>query len=136
MPRFRIKSLLVLFAVVGLWLSTATDYPGSKDIRAVILLLIFLTAGFAALFYRGRRQAFWIGFFATMLIMAAGLPGEFVPRFIWIGDLWTRYTGTFDPNDPQYYHLLRTIQPLAMFVLSAINGCIAVYVFDCSRSEK
>jgi hypothetical protein len=79
MPRFGIKSLLILFAIVGLWLSTFSKYPGSQDIQAIVRLLVFLTAALSALFYRGRRQAFWIGFFATMLIFTFEFPGDIVP---------------------------------------------------------
>ena len=35
-----------------------------------------------SLVLRGRRQAFWIGFFATMLIIALGFPKDFVPKLL------------------------------------------------------
>jgi hypothetical protein len=137
MPRFGIKSLLILLAVVGLLLSTSSGYTGSQDIRAILLLLIFLTAGLAALFYRGRRQAFWIGFVVTMLIMGSGFPREFVPGFAWVGELWTRYRGPYPPTmDPLFNSSLPIIRTLAMIGLSAISGCLAVYIFDRSRSQK
>jgi hypothetical protein len=62
-PRFGINSLLIVFTVVGLWLSTLSAYTGSNDVQAFIWTAIILTSGVAALSHTARRRAFWIGFF-------------------------------------------------------------------------
>jgi hypothetical protein len=87
MPRFGIKTLLVGLTVVALWLSTFTNYSMAEDVRRSILLLIFVASGMAALWARGRRRAFWIGFFAAMLLCAGSewqRPlNRYVPQFLW-----------------------------------------------------
>jgi hypothetical protein len=64
MPRFGTKSLLVGVAIAGLWLSTVSGSRAGADIRAGILPVIVFAAAFAAIYYRGRQQAIWIGFVA------------------------------------------------------------------------
>jgi hypothetical protein len=68
MPRFGTRSLLIGFAVVALWLSTLTGYEAGHDVRAGILLVGIFAAAFAAIYSRGSRQAFWIGFVGALLL--------------------------------------------------------------------
>lgn len=67
MPRFGMKSLLIAFALIALWLSTFAGYTGADDVRAFIMLAILVTSGIAAMTHTGRRRAFWAGFFGTTL---------------------------------------------------------------------
>jgi hypothetical protein len=87
MPRFGIKTLLVALTVAALWLSTFANYSMAEDVRRSILLLIFVAAGMAALWGRGRNRAFWVGFFVAMLLCAGSewqRPlSRYVPQFSW-----------------------------------------------------
>jgi hypothetical protein len=87
MPRFGTKSLFVLVAVVALWLSTFGGYGAADDVRRSILLLIFVTAGVAAAYTRGRDRAFCAAFFAVMLLcggISLSTPMyRYVPTFHW-----------------------------------------------------
>jgi hypothetical protein len=87
MPRFGIKALLVAFTVVAVWLSTFSNYRMAEDVRRSILLMILLASGSAVLWGRGRARAFWIGFFAAMLL-CGGTDLQrplhrYVPDFAW-----------------------------------------------------
>jgi len=62
MPRFGIKSLLLVIGVAALWLSTLAGYTGAEDVQAFILLAILVLSGIAAMSHTGRRGAFWAGF--------------------------------------------------------------------------
>src|SRR3954466_12713642 len=87
MPRFGTKSLLVLVAVAALWLSTFGGHRGGDAVRRSILLLIFVTAGVAAVCARGRQRAFCVAFFAVMLLcggFSLSTPMyRYVPTFRW-----------------------------------------------------
>jgi hypothetical protein len=89
MPRFSIKLMLIAFAVVAVWLSTATGYLPGGDIRSAILLLAVVAAGLKAWYSAGREKAFWLGFFAVMLVMAYTI-GTFAPRLMWVSNLVER----------------------------------------------
>src|SRR3989442_280358 len=75
MVRFSIRSLLILIAVVALWLSTIAGYESAGDVRALLVLSVLVASGVAVTKYDGRRQAFWVGFFLTVL--ATGLISPF-----------------------------------------------------------
>jgi hypothetical protein len=87
MPRFGIKTLLTAFAAVALWLSTFAGYAAASDVRASILLLIFVASALSAVFSRGQRRAYWCGFFAVMLACGGNdmkTPlDRYVPKFNW-----------------------------------------------------
>jgi hypothetical protein len=69
MPRFGIKSALIAIAVIAVWLSTFKGYSGGRDVRACIVLTIALASFLAVIYFRGRRQAFWIGFLVSIVVM-------------------------------------------------------------------
>jgi hypothetical protein len=100
MPRFGIKTLLVGLTVVAVWFSTFTNYRMAEDVRRSILLLILVSSGMAALWGRGRGRAFWVGFFAAMLLCAGSewqRPlSRYVPEFMW---QWN--TAIYSPPTPQ-----------------------------------
>jgi hypothetical protein len=141
MPRFGIRSLLVVIAVLGLWLSTFAGYVGAQDIRAIILQFLFIAIGAAAIFYRGRAQAFWIGFFTSMLITSLAYPRDFAPKFNWINDIWKIYSGHLPGSGgsaelPQFFNARDMIMTVYMLLISSVSGCITVFVFDRSRSNS
>src|SRR5436309_1251502 len=67
MFRFSIRSLLMLIAVVALWLSTIAGYESANHVRALLILSVLVASGVAVTKYDGRRRAFWVGFFLTIL---------------------------------------------------------------------
>jgi hypothetical protein len=87
MPRFGTKTLLFAFILVALWFSTFSGYAAGHDVRASVLLVVFLAAGFAAIYGRGRLRAFWAGFFVVMLLCGGnfwqGPANKYVPNFSW-----------------------------------------------------
>jgi hypothetical protein len=99
MPHFGTKSLLIGFVVAALWLSTFSGYRAAQDVRHSILLLILVASGFMAIYSRGRRRAFWAGYFVVMFccggLDASNLLSRYVPGFAWLD------FEAPDPNLPQ-----------------------------------
>jgi len=87
MPSFGIKALLFAFSLVALWLSTFSGYAAGGDVRASVLLMVFVAAGYAAVYSGGKRRAFWAGFFVVMLVCGGNLMqgpiNKYVPQFGW-----------------------------------------------------
>jgi hypothetical protein len=87
MVRFSTKTLLFLFVLIALWCSTFSGYAAGRDVRASVLLILFITVGYAAVYSRGMSRAFWSGFFAVMLITGGSVFGiqleKYVPNFLW-----------------------------------------------------
>src|SRR4051812_38705470 len=79
MPRFGIKSLLIVITVVALWFSTFTDYPVAYHVRRSIVLLIFSASVLVAVYGRGRWRAFWIGF--SLMLFLTGSPNLQLPLY-------------------------------------------------------
>lgn len=88
MVRFSTKTLLFAFVLAALWFSTFSGYSASGDVRASVLLIVFLTAGGAAAYSRGKGRAFWTGFFAVMLLAGGnvfqGPANKYIPNFSWL----------------------------------------------------
>src|SRR3954469_2451983 len=124
MPRFGTRSLLIAFVLVGIWLSTFSNYMGARDVRAATLLVAFLSAGLVAVFYRGRCQAFCIGFFVAMLVMSAGYPKPFVPNSGWVVDWWQQHymVNPTDHFQPAYNRIHEIVQTATMLALSCVVG--------------
>jgi hypothetical protein len=87
-PRFSTKTLLFVFVLVALWFSTFSGYSAGRDVQASVLLIVFLTVGFLAVYNRGKGRAFWAGFFAVMLLCGGnifeGPVNKFIPNFHWL----------------------------------------------------
>lgn len=87
MVRFGTKTLLFAFFLVALWCSTFGGYSAGRDVRASVLLILFLAAGYAAIYSRGRSRAFWSGLFVVMLLAGGsffqGPVNKYVPNFFW-----------------------------------------------------
>jgi hypothetical protein len=87
MIRFGTKTLLFAFILVALWCSTFGGYAAGRDVRASVLLVVFLAVGYAAVYSRGKQRAFWSGIFLVMLISGGnvfeGPVNKYVPNFLW-----------------------------------------------------
>jgi hypothetical protein len=161
MPRFGIKTLLIGTAVFALWLSTLSGYAAGNDVRRSILLLILVASAFAAIYGRGRRRAFWSGFFAVMLLCGgADLQRplhRYLPDFAWLVSpvpntaayqVWSPARGQLRVSTPAtaagptvFAAPSSTPQPVWIVVvstawiliLSLAGGFIATYLFGQSR---
>jgi hypothetical protein len=76
MPRFSSNALLIGVAVIAMWLATFSipqnpPLDVGYQIRSAMVLAVWILAGGAALYFRGKRQAFWLGFFVTMTMVWA-----------------------------------------------------------------
>src|SRR4051812_12765029 len=68
-PRFGMKSLLILFAAVALWLSTFVQYTGAHDFRYAMKLAVAIVSAAASASSVGAGRYYWGGFAATMLAL-------------------------------------------------------------------
>jgi hypothetical protein len=78
MPRFTVRTLLIIFAVVALWLSTFfVTFQGTTtlgyNIRRLLVLVGFLAAASSAVYLHGRRRAFWGSFTVMMLVLTLSI---------------------------------------------------------------
>src|SRR5262245_20659330 len=79
MPRFSLKQMLIVVAVVAVWLSTLNGYPGANAIRHGVGLLVFVSAVAMTYCSNQRRRAFWVGVVTVMLILGSGSFYRFQP---------------------------------------------------------
>jgi hypothetical protein len=151
MLRFGTKSLLMLIAVVALWLSTFSNFPGAEDVRNSILLLILIGCALMAYCTEARRRVFWLSFFAVIFVFSGIISIRFLPAFDWI----RRQTETTTPSlpfeetadglfgatsqqssvsyegDPAH----DTVRAGGMLILATVAGFIGVYIYGQSRKS-
>jgi hypothetical protein len=151
MPRFGTKSLLIIVGVIALWFSTFAGYAAARDVRASVLLLILVASGFAALCSWRERRAFWIGFFAVMLLCGGNdlrRPlSRYVPTFDWISTaLYTPPQGTTAGPVMLYpweqsAEALRTdaiaatVAAAWTLTLAAVAGLIGVFIYKRNAGD-
>jgi hypothetical protein len=139
MPRFSIKFLLVVFAIAALWLSTFAGYGSASDVRAFIMLSILAASGVAAISYDGRRRAFWIGFFIT--ILEVGVNGRPHFGFYWVTTLLNAY-GQYQnlPNGFTNYGYAfydATLRALVVLLIATLMGFIGILIYGhCQRIKN
>ena len=108
-PRFGTKSLLIVVTLVALWLSTFAGFSAGADVRASILLLIFVGSAVAALCYRGTAvripgQFLWCyAALRRQRLQPAAAPvlAKFFTLVVFVGLLRLR----------RYMHLCRCVRP-------------------------
>lgn len=143
MPRFGIKSLLIVMAMAALWLSTFAGYTGGDDLRAVIMLAILVTSGIAAMSHTGRRRAFWAGFFGTTLALDTKLFfTAFTATFSWMRQFsmdWGMRLANPDWQDRGQFakSINATIFLALSLAMATVIGLLSVYVYDrCRETEE
>jgi hypothetical protein len=98
--------MLFAFILVAAWCSTFSGYAAGRDVRASVLLVVFLAAGYAALYNRGTARAFWVGVFAVMLLAGGnffqGPVNKYVPNFIWWSQNRTSMSVVYSSPQPVY----------------------------------
>lgn len=125
MPQFTLKSLLLLFAVVAVWLSTFAMGQMASDIRYLVIYTIFLIAGLKAFCQRWRQQVFWLAFFATMVLFLFNAQTNNPAHMRW-GQFFYRFIKRPPPTG--VYSLLDT-GIMASFGLCILLACATVMGF-------
>jgi hypothetical protein len=143
MFRFSLRSLLMLIAVVALWLSTIAFHEGSGDVRALLMLSVLVASGVAVTKYDGRRRAFWVGFFLTVLTMGLGKSPLGLP---WVQRLLNEYGmfqnvmnpggGFMGQLNPTYFFAIATIHAAAVLLIATVMGLLGVLVYGGDRQAK
>jgi hypothetical protein len=143
MPRFRIRSLLLLTTAVCLWLATfsgeadpSLQGPGSH-FRRVLLATVLIASAVAAVSSSGHRRAFWSAFAAMMLlIMTVILGGYSRPDVGAIARSWI--------ENLQGIGLSRWLQTLVycafrdglVLVCATFAGIVSAFVYDQIRKTN
>jgi hypothetical protein len=138
MPRFALKGMLIGCAVVALWFSTFAGYPGSDDVRAIIVMLTVVAAGVNAFCSRGRQRCFWLAFFFVLLVTAIGQM-MLVPTMYWVTYSVRPLVTSMDiygdmqmpgPSMRKVEFIAVTIKLTLDLILATAAGCIGLYVYD------
>jgi hypothetical protein len=135
LPRFGTKTLLLGFSLVALWLSTIYLHAVGSDIRDAIIFVISGASLLGAIYYRGRRQAFCIGFFVTVLAVAVNAAPNY-PRFSWIRNLLSAYDQYQNlPNGALNYRFdffNDSIRALVKLLLATLIGYLGIRIYEHS----
>jgi hypothetical protein len=129
MARFSIRTLLLLITVAALWLSTVAGYESARDVQTLLVLSVLVASSVAAISYDGRRRAFWVGFFLTVLM--TGLDRKF--GLPWAERLLNEYG--MRQNSPNgslnhtYMFLMSTIHAVVVLLTATVMGCLGVLVY-------
>ena len=143
MPRFGIKSLLIAFVIIGVWLASfsgaadPTMSGAGSQIRKGMLIVVFVATGIAAACNQGRRRAFWSAFFATMLLLFVNdAGGYYFPNCLTIAVTWDNYLnpilGASDNVQPIVFW---GIWHGLVLGVAAIAGFVSAWVYDQSRKS-
>jgi hypothetical protein len=135
--RFRLRTLLILMVVAGLWLSTITGYESAHDVRALLVLSVVVASAVAAIRHDGPRRAFWAGFFLAVLPMALGVRSSFLDTAFALS--WAKplldanriYQNL--PNDavnPAYFFWMSTIRTVVRLLIATMMGILGVLVYQ------
>ncbi len=140
-PRFRIRTLLITFAVVSFWLGTfgLPDQSRTGDqLRLVMIMAVCITSGFAAIYFRAKRRAFWAAFFVTLLLFHVQFQfrSQFLPNVYWIADSWAEQLNQGHANDSIATVTKSSLGIGLLLGLSATVGLIVAGIYDCSRAQK
>src|SRR4051812_42481138 len=119
MPRYRVKTLLLVSTAVALWLSTFSEYTSKEDVRQFVLIAISLMSATAALSATGSKRAFWGGFTAAMAIFQTRSAYYSAPRMLWLQELSGKLTGF---RNPLASNIQITLTVVAWLLISAAMG--------------
>lgn len=128
----------MLLALVALWLSTLTGYESAYDVRALLMLSVLVTSGVLIAKHDGRRRAFWLGFFLTVL--TTGVDGKSPFVLPWAKRLLAEY-GMFQ-NLPSgflnhtYVFLISTIDAVVLVLVATVMGFLGALVFGVEPHDK
>jgi hypothetical protein len=142
MPRFSAKGLLLGVTLIAMWLATFSipQLPHSDvghQIRSAMLLTIWVLAGSAALYFRGKRQAFWLGFFVMMALVWAQ-SGLFVkPSFAAVSQsILDAIAPSASLDQPAIRCVYSTLSTCLTLGASALIGFGVTIVYEQSQSKN
>jgi hypothetical protein len=131
--RYRLRTLMILMAAVGLWLSTIAGYESANHVRAVLILSVLVASGVAVTKYDGRCRAFWVGFFLTVLM---GLVGKYQFGLPWAERLLNGYNMHQNLPNGYLYHTyafwMSTINNAALLLIATAMGFLGVLVYGAN----
>jgi hypothetical protein len=140
LPRFSLKTLLIVATALALWFSTFASYRGAEDVRGFVMLAVAVAAGAAACCSKGGRRAFWGGLCASLLIM--GSRSQFVsfaPRLTWLFQITMDLSGYLSSDPMQRKHLMESIQAMhfgVWLVIAMMIGLLCAYIHRQSRAPE
>src|SRR4051812_5786051 len=128
MPRFGVKSILVVFAVVALWCSTFSDYAAAGDVRRTIVFFTLVISILLAYWSERRQKVFWLSFAIVIVPMGCGIyynSQQFpIPLFHWI-------TQIFGDGTPKTYNArIETIRAFGALLFATVAGYSSLYIYD------
>ena len=137
-PRYGIKTVLIAFTVVALWLFTLRDFVAANEIRTAVLFIVALTAGIAAVCHRGQQRAFWAGFFVAMILVGGPvwppnrplIPNVNIAARGWTEALFQTTRISFITFNAVFY----SMKAILLLAISTVAGYAAARVYDQSRS--
>jgi hypothetical protein len=132
---------MVILAAVALWLATfrvpEREYRGvGTEIRLGILLAVLISAGFAAIYFRGNRQAFWAGFSVSLLLLYGQFYKACIPDLLKVAHSWSFALRPIIERDRVSEMLSYSIWGVLLLSLSAVVGVIVAAIYDQSQSRK
>ena len=143
MLRFKLRTLMILLAAVGLWLSTIAGYESADDVQALILLSVLVASAVAAIIYEGQRRAFCVGFFLTILTTVLGRRSAFLDTALalpWAQRLLDAYHIYQNlPNNhlnPRYFFFASTIHVVVLLLIATAMGFLGVLVYGAIEKPK
>jgi hypothetical protein len=134
MPRFGLKSALLGVATVAVWLATLQGYTWGRDVRACILLTIAAASFVAAIHFKGRRKAFWVGFSISIILTQLPLPPHYELNYLWLTRLFERMDMSAHPTNFIYMSFLDTVHAFVTFGIAIVVGFIGTQIYDQSNA--
>jgi hypothetical protein len=135
--RYRLRTLMIVMALIALWLSTIAGYESANHVRALLMMSVLVASGIAVTKYDGRRRAFWVGFFLTVLM---GLVGKYQFGLPWAERLLNGYGMRQNlPNgylNQTYAFCMSTINNVVLLLIATVMGFLGVLVYGDNRSAK
>jgi len=135
--RFRLRTLMIVLAAVGLWLSTIAGYESAQEVRALLMLSVLVGSAVAAISYGGHRRAFWVGFFLTVLPTVLSGKSAFVGTAFalpWVQRLLNAH-GIYQnvalggALNPRYFFWMSTVHAVVLLLIATVMGFLGVLVF-------
>jgi hypothetical protein len=134
--------LLIGFAVVSFWLATfglPDQSRTGEQLRLSVIVAVCITSGFAAIYFRARRRAFWAAFFVTLLLLYGQFQfrSQFLPSVYWIAASWAEQLNQGRSKNDIVTIIARDSLWIALLLgPSAIIGFVVAEIYDRSRSQK
>jgi hypothetical protein len=137
LPQISLRTLLTITGGVAIWFATFPAGNLGADVRKILQLVILVVASASVLYYRQRRQAFWIGFVFVFLLVACSQLNELaqpiVPRI-----RWAQATAEYFKPVPtaegklfrHYYSIYDTVWLCSALAMSFLGGYLSLLVYD------